>query len=252
MRLALWFSLLSFLLSPIVHADESAAQVLFEAGMKRYEEGDLKEAQKQFEKAIALDRNLDKAHFQLASVFLANKKLDLALGELKRIKTDTSIKEMVPAMEGDIYLRKKKWRNALVIWDIFPDSNPDLKALKFRGQARAFEGLKKHKEAADAWTSFLSVQNYPTRDLFERISVNRIGAKEKDSALKFCGESDLLQKQKSFRLLCKAHVYHASFLKTASKEDKKSAAESLNEILADDGKNPEANALLEEWKLGDR
>lgn len=238
----------TFLVAPAVFALESKPDKNFEEGMKSYDAGAFRAAEKSFRNALMTDGKNDRARFQLAATLLAEQKLAEALKQLKSIKTDESVMEMVPIMQGDILLRQSKWADALASWEKVPDRNADLKSLRSQGMARAYEGLNKPSDAANAWVDHLTLQVKPANETFERVAVNRLKAKEKDKALAYCEKAEFLQKEEAYKEICKAHVYRAGFTVNSDKGDQLKAVAALEQALKKDKNNFDAQLLLAEWK----
>jgi tetratricopeptide (TPR) repeat protein len=241
---------IALLLSPAVFAKEkvSDAEKVFNEGVKHYDSGAFTAAEKSFRKALKKDSHLERARFQLAATLLMTERMDEALKELNGIHSDEKVLALVPLMKGDIFLRQSKWPEALTAWENAPNKNPDQKSIRSQGLARAYEGLNKPKEAADAWNEHLNLQVKPANETFERVAVNRIKAGEKDQALSFCEKADFLQKQEAYKDICRAHVYHAEFTVKSDKRAGEKAVSALEDALKKDKNNFDAQSLLAEWK----
>jgi len=222
-------------------AAEKKPQTVYEEGVKLMETGRLSQAQAKFEKAVKLDQNFDPARFQLAVSYHLSGKDERALKELLKVKTDPETMKRVPLLRGELLLKTKNWKEAETVWQSLPDTNPDLKALKAQGLARALEGEGRNREAADSWTEYLELQVKPTSDLFQKVAENRIKAGEKDDGLKYCDTTTHLAKHPSYRLLCKAHVYRAA-------KENQLAFDAVKKAFDDDKDNLDAGRLVKEWK----
>jgi len=229
----------AFAIGGTAWAEQPNPRKIYEEGVKLMERGDAGGARARFAEAVKLDAGFDEARFQLAVAYHFAGKNSEALRELERIQSP-DVKRMTPLLQGEIYLKMKKWADAEKVWEKFPDDNPDLQAIKAQGMARSYEGQGKNREAADAWTRYLELQVKPTNDVFQKMAENRVKAGLKDDALKYCGETKLLAKHESYQLLCRAHVYHAA-------RDKKKAVETLRDALTKDKDNHDAATLLRQW-----
>lgn len=226
----------------------SPGEKAFQEGSKHYDTGAYDKAEKAFKSALARDSKFDRARFQLAATYLAERKMDKALAELGKIQTDEKVKSIVPLMQGDIYLRQSKWAEALAAWEKVPSTNPDLKSMRAQGFARAYEGLNKPKEAADAWTDHLLREVKPSNETMGRLALNRIKADQQEEGLSFCNKSELFKKEEAYRDICKAHVYTAAFKVKGDKKAKEKAIDSLENALSKDKNNFDAQQLMAEFK----
>ena len=227
------------LIPTFVFASENADEKkIFKMAVKEIDNGNFPGAILMLEKALKENTQFDQARFQLAVAYHLSKKNAKALKEIEKIKTDPEVIQMIPVLKGNIFIEDKKWKEALEVWQKFPEYNPDLKALRTHGLAESYEGLGKSSEAAAAWSDYLSLQVKPTNDIFERIAKNSIKAGEKDKALTYCTTTNMLQGHKDYQEICKGYVYHAS-------KDNKQAMISAQAALDANKENLDAKQLLD-------
>ncbi|MCM2324142.1 MAG: hypothetical protein NDJ90_12855 [Oligoflexia bacterium] len=253
-----WFTILPLAVSlshsPVLGRESAAplrradAESLYLQGVKEFDAGSIAKAEALFLEALREEPGLEKARFQLAAGYHLVGKEELALRELKKIKRVPDVVKMVPLLKGDVLLSLRRWEEALSVWKALPVENPDLKAMRFQGMAKSYEGLGKGSEAADSWTSYMELQVRPSSQLFQYIAVNRVKAGEREKALRFCGSASYLKANPSYESLCKAHVFHAAFEAGKSLDDKRAALAEIQQAVNKDKRNLEAADLLERWK----
>lgn len=224
------------------------ARSLLADGVREFEKGSLGKAEAFLREALARDPRLESARLHLAATCHWMGKDEAALSEIERIRKDPEAVTSAAVLKGEILLKLSRWQEAADAWNIVPARKPDLLALRYQGLAKAYEGMGRAADAADAWTGYLELQSRPGSQTLRQVAVNRVKAGEKVRALEQCGSVASLREQPSLQSMCKAEVFRAAFERDRQVTDRARALENIQEAVRRDARNLEAAELFERWK----